>query len=130
MWNRKITIDGGMGTELVRCGATEVFLDEKKFQIFTPKILLHPDERPTQLRIPNFFCIKMFYTKIFGFFTPKFVDFFTPKFFVFLHQILKFRKIFFGNNWCKKAKHWCKKIFCKKIWCKKIGVKKRYTPKF
>ena len=29
MWNRKITIDGGMGTELVRCGATEVFLDEK-----------------------------------------------------------------------------------------------------
>ena len=39
--------------------------------------------------------------------------FFTPKIFLhqkvcFLHQMLKFRKRFFGKNWCEK--NWCKKL--------------------
>ena len=65
--------------------------------------------------------------------------FFTPNFFLFLRQkncfftqiilffYTKFRKIFFGKNWCKKIgiqKIWCKKIGVKQIGVKKIGVKK------
>jgi len=32
------------------------------------------------------------------------VSFFYTTFCFFLEQILKFRKIFFGKNWCKKSK--------------------------
>ena len=48
----------------------------------------------------------IFYTKFFLFLHQKF--FFKPTILLFLHQILKFRKRFFG----------------KKNWCKKFGVKK------
>jgi len=39
----------------------------------------------------------------------------------FLHQILKYRKRFVGQNWCKKnKKNGVKKIDVKQIWCKKV----------
>ena len=60
------------------------------------------------------------------FFTPKFLNFFQQfylhqKFYFFtpiipfLHQILKFRKRFFGKKWRKKAKNWCKTKSCRKV---------------
>ena len=71
------------------------------------------------------FCL--FYTKNFPFLYTNFY-FYVQKFFLFytnfLHQILKFRKIFVGKNWCKKKQKNGVKKLVKKNCCKKIGVKK------
>jgi len=60
------------------------------FVLFTPKLLL--------------FYTNCFKTKFLVFYTNVFAIFYT-KFLLFLHQIVKFRKRFFG----KKVKKWCKK---------------------
>ena len=79
-----------------------------------------------------FFLDQFFYTKnvpffhyflnqTFCFVAPQFRFFYT----MFLHQILKFRKLFFGKNWCKKTQNWSKKQNINNVKTQQICVKNK-----